>query len=626
MFNEKVSFVQNLKSFLSSFFSVQDIDDHYVIRVFGIKFCKKHPVNFVFKDVTESGITKDKRTPKLIVSLTTFPARIDTVYKTITTLMQQTLKPDEIVLWLADSQFPDRKLPENLTRLQQFGLSIKWCEDIRSYKKLIPSLIEYPDDIIVTVDDDNYYDPKLLETLYGSYLKNPECIHARQAFRVKYDDNFKLSIKSRSYIYDSTYLPSFLNEPVGCGGVLYPPRCLDKNVLNKEQFTKIIPTNDDIWFWGHAVKNGTKIKVVQGNYDLKMFVIENSQEDSLWKKNMLNTTVGLNGNDAVNLMCNTFPETRENVLTDCRISFIQYLKLRYFQSLNNVVKILLELFVFNRKKRRRLKGNFCKWYLRKYINQVEKNSIQPFSKNEKPYRIWQYWDDGVENAPDIVKACMASVEKYKGNIERIIITKDNIREYVRIPEYIYKKRDKGIISAANFSDILRTYLLAEYGGCWIDATVLLTEPLPEYIRKSELFVLSNDETKDYDGLNMASYFISSNGNSIILNKLRNFLALYWKVNDFKFNYFAYLHAFTMFTSSSDENKKEWASMEKKSYLDAQIMQDKLLEPFSQDEFEKLKKLSPIHKLTYKKKVMTKKKNIDFAGTLYEYLVKESNIY
>ncbi len=626
MFNEKVSFVQNLKSFLSSFFSVQDIDDHYVIRVFGIKFCKKHPVDFVFRDVTESGITKDKRSPKLIVSLTTFPARIDTVYKTITTLMQQTLKPDEIVLWLADSQFPDRKLPENLTRLQQFGLSIKWCEDIRSYKKLIPSLIEYPDDIIVTVDDDNYYDPKLLETLYSSYLKNPECIHARQAFCVNINKNLELSMHSRSYVYNSTYLPSFLNEPVGCGGVLYPPHCLDKNVLNKEQFMDIIPTNDDIWFWGHAVKKGTRIKVIKGNYNLKMFVVENTQEKALWRVNMNDTKTGMSGKDGVNLMFNLFPETKENILNEFKPKLSNKIENLYYKGLNSVVKLLLELFVLNRGKRRRLKGNFCKWYLKKYINKVEKKYVAAPKKSDTVYRIWQYWDDGIENAPDIVKTCIASVDKYKGDLEQIVLTKNNIKDYVNIPEYLYKMRDKGIIKPAHFADIIRTYLLTEYGGYWIDATVLLTEPLPEYIRKSELFVLQNDEIKDFDGLNMANYFISSNGNSVILRKMREFLDLYWRINDFKFNYFFYLHAFTMFTSSSDENKKEWASMEKKSYLDAQIMQDKLLEPFSQDEFEKLKKLSPIHKLTYKKKVMTKKKNIDFTGTLYEYLVKESNIY
>lgn len=623
MFNEKISIIQNLKSSLSSFFSVHDIDEHTVIRVFGIKICKKHKVKFDFKEVNELGVTQDKRNPKLIVSLTTFPARINLVYKTISTLLQQTLKPDEVVLWLADSQFPNRELPENLTRLQEFGLTIKWCEDIRSFKKLIPSLIEYPDDIIVTVDDDNYYDPRLLEFLYNSYLKNPECIHARQAFRVKYNNKFKLSIKSRSYVYDETYLPSYLNEPVGCGGVLYPPHCLHSNVLNKEQFMKIIPTNDDIWFWAHALRNKTKIKVIKNNYDLKMFVIENSQEDSLWKKNMLNTTTGLNGNDAVNLMCDTFSEAKESLLNDCKISFSQTLKLRYYQCLNTFVKTCLELFVFNRKQRRRLKGDFCKWYLNKYVNEVEKKYISPFEKQNKQYKIWQYWDTGVENAPEIVKACMASVDKYKGDIERVILTKDNIKDYVNIPDYIYEKRDKGIISPANFSDILRTYLLVEHGGCWIDATVYLTEPLPKYIQESELFVLQNDEEKDFDGLNMASYFISSCGNSIILDKLRKFLALYWKVNDFKFNYFAFLHAFTMFSKSSEENKQEWDSMKKLSYLDAQIMQDKLLEPFSNESFEELKKLSPIHKLTYKMKILSKKKNINLDGTLLEHIIKNS---
>ena len=622
MNKKQVGFFQNLKSFLSYWFSVQDIDDHYVIKFFGAKICKKHKVNYEFKEVTEYGLTTEKRNPKLIVSLTTFPARINTVYKTVSTLLNQTLKPDEVVLWLADSQFPNRELPENLTRLQQFGLSIKWCEDIRSYKKLIPALIEYPDDIIVTVDDDNYYDSKLLESLYNSYLENPECIHARQAFRIKYDDKFKLFIKSRSYIYDSTYLPSFLNEPVGCGGVLYSPKSLHPNVLNKEQFMDIIPTNDDIWFWGHALRNGTKIKVLKNNYKLKMYVVENTQEDSLWKKNMLNTTVGLNGNDAVNLMCNTFYEAKENLLNECHISLAQFLRLRFYQVFNNIVKILLEIFIFNRKTRRKLKGNFCKWYLKKYISTVEENYIESVNTDSKPYRIWQYWDSGVENAPEIVKVCMDSVEKYKGDIERVILTKDNIKDYVNIPEYIYAKRDKGIISAANFSDILRTFLLVEHGGCWIDATVYLTEPLPDYIRNSELFVLQNDETKDYDGLNMASYFISSKGNSVILKKLRDFLNLYWEINDFKFNYFAYLHAFTMFTKSSDINKQEWESMKKVSFLSAQVMQDKLLDKYDEEEFGKLKKLSPIHKLTYKKSVLSKKKNIDTTGTLYEYILNK----
>lgn len=314
MAEEKVSLFQNLKSILAWWFSVNDIDDHYVIKFFGIKFCKKHKVDAGVKEVTEFGVTTEKRTPQVIVSLTTYPARINSVYKTISTLLQQTVKPDRLILWLAEPQFPDKDLPQNLTRLQEFGLEIKWVEkDIRSFKKLIPALKEFPEDIVITVDDDNYYDERLVEFLYNSYLENPEYIHARQAFVVRHDKNGDLVMKARNYVYNSTYLPSFLNEPVGCGGVLYPPHVLDENVLNEEQFMQKVPTNDDLWFWAHALIKGTKIKVIKNNYKLKNYIVENSQEDALWQKNMINSTstIGMSGKDTINMLRNMFPEVNE---------------------------------------------------------------------------------------------------------------------------------------------------------------------------------------------------------------------------------------------------------------------------------------------------------------------------
>ena len=311
---KKVSWVQNLKSNLAWLFSFNDIDDHYVIKLFGIKFCKKHSVEVGVNEVTVSGVTTEKRTPQVIVSLTTYPARINSVYKTISTLLNQTVKPDRVVLWLAEPQFPDKQLPQNLTRLQEFGLEIKWVQnDIRSFKKLIPSLKEFPNDIIITVDDDNYYDCRLIEYLYNSYLENPECIHARQAFVVKHDKNGELVMKARNYVYNSTYLPSYLNEPVGCGGVLYPPRCLDSNVLNEEQFMKEVPTHDDLWFWAHALIKGTKINVIKNNYKLKNYIVEGSQEDALWQKNMINSTstVGMTGKQSINKLRSMFSEVAE---------------------------------------------------------------------------------------------------------------------------------------------------------------------------------------------------------------------------------------------------------------------------------------------------------------------------
>ena len=55
--------------------------------------------------------------------------------------------------------FPQREenLPRDLLKLRSFGLTIDWCENLRSYKKLIPAIEKYPDDIIVTADDDVFY-------------------------------------------------------------------------------------------------------------------------------------------------------------------------------------------------------------------------------------------------------------------------------------------------------------------------------------------------------------------------------------------------------------------------------------------------------------------------------------
>lgn len=316
---ERVNFLQELKSNLNWLFSINNIDDHYVIKIFGIKICKKFDYIYNFEEVNTFGITDKKRDTKLIVSLTTYPARINSVYKTISTLLQQTLKPDEVILWLSEEQFPDKQLPENLTRLQEFGLSIKWCKgDIKSFKKLVPALIEYPNDIVVTVDDDNYYDKRLLEFLYDSYLENPKCIQARQAFVIKLNKAGKLTMNARNYTYNSTYLPSFLNEPVGCGGVLYPPKSLHENILNTEQFMKEFPTHDDLWFWGHAIRNNTKIKVLKSGYELKNYIVEGSQADSLWQKNMKNptTNVGMTGECAINKMCELFPVIKERLLQE----------------------------------------------------------------------------------------------------------------------------------------------------------------------------------------------------------------------------------------------------------------------------------------------------------------------
>ena len=158
------------------------------IRLFGIKINYKKKIK-KFKDddklqkriseFNQTGVTTEKRKPQLIISVTSFSQRIRDVHFTLYSLLTQTLKPDAVVLWLGEEEFPDKEnnLPQSVLALKRNGLTIKWCKDTGSYKKLIPSLKEYPDDIIVTADDDIYYRPNWLELLYNAYLKEPQYIH-----------------------------------------------------------------------------------------------------------------------------------------------------------------------------------------------------------------------------------------------------------------------------------------------------------------------------------------------------------------------------------------------------------------------------------------------------------------
>ena len=101
---------------------------------------------------------------EIIVSLTTHGRRIYEVYLAIESIMQGSRKPDRIVLWLS-SDIQGVSLPLTLLKQMKRGLIVKFTEDIGPYTKLVPALTEYPDSVIVTIDDDILYPYDTLELL-----------------------------------------------------------------------------------------------------------------------------------------------------------------------------------------------------------------------------------------------------------------------------------------------------------------------------------------------------------------------------------------------------------------------------------------------------------------------------
>ena len=207
-----------------------------------------------------------------------------TIHLTLYTLLNQSTKPDKLILWLTKEEFPrgERDVPRKVRRLRKYGLSIDWCNHIRSYQKLIPSLKAYPNDIIVTADDDIYYPNNWLELLYNSYLNNKSIIHCHRAHKIGLDENNMLLPYKNWDKQTTDRNKSFLIFLTGVGGVLYPPQTLHSDVIKENIFMNLTPNADDIWFWAMAVLNGTKINVIENNIS-DIYVIDGTQGSGLWR-------------------------------------------------------------------------------------------------------------------------------------------------------------------------------------------------------------------------------------------------------------------------------------------------------------------------------------------------------
>lgn len=242
-------------------------------------------------NVRDKKYYKVKELNDFIVSLTSYPKRINTVYQTIISLLRQEEKPDKILLWLATSQFPNKEkdLPIELLKLQEIGLCIDWCEDIKSYKKLLPTLLKYPYAVIITSDDDAIYDREWLKGLIHGYIDNPLAIHCYRAHKVLLQGNQILPYNQwPKNIRPQFERASYTNFFTGLGGVLYPPQCFNETRLLKRGFyQKLCPYGDDIWFWANAILNGVRIHVVNSQHEMYQ-ISEETQDVGLWHENVDN--------------------------------------------------------------------------------------------------------------------------------------------------------------------------------------------------------------------------------------------------------------------------------------------------------------------------------------------------
>lgn len=259
----------------------------FLIRNAMDKYISRHANNYKARAVKHKLERND-----VIVSLTSFPARIDNVWKTIYSLKCQTVKTKKIVLWLSSAQFKTiESVPNSLKEYQDDYFEIRLVDgDLRSHKKYYYVMREYPENTVITVDDDIIYHPQTIEYLITASSKNPKNIVANLTNRVLYRDGVITSYKEWS---GDNKEYSFKNlVQIGAGGVLYPPHCLDPMVLNESIFMELAPRADDLWL--NTMARKAKTKVIQSASKILFMPIS----DDLSGPKLNEDNVNGGGNDA----------------------------------------------------------------------------------------------------------------------------------------------------------------------------------------------------------------------------------------------------------------------------------------------------------------------------------------
>ena len=269
------------------------------------KLVEQRRLNKMFSDLLSRAKTVDTTTnPDIIISLTSYGKRIEsTAPLAIASILCGSERPNRLMLWLAHGEKPSAKL----NKLTKFGLEIGFTENTYSYKKLLPTLRQYPESTIIIVDDDVTYPEDWLEKTLRVHAKYPDAVLANRAR--------ELTTKNGDIInyWDWPVLTKnpknhHLIFPTGVGGVLYPPHSLSKEVFNQELFMKISPRGgDDAWFWAMSELKGTKrILIEDGFRDVESFELD--------RITALSTTALVSNKERLTRIFEHFPEIEKNII------------------------------------------------------------------------------------------------------------------------------------------------------------------------------------------------------------------------------------------------------------------------------------------------------------------------
>ena len=235
-------------------------------------------------------------------------------------------------------------------------------------------------------------------------------------------------------------------------------------------------------------------------------------------------------------------------------------------------------------------------YIEKLIDKYDSKKLN----HKKSNRIWFCWLQGLNNAPELVHICLNSLHSNLADHDIVVLTEDNIGDYVTFPDFILRKYKKGIIPNAHYTDLLRLELLNLYGGTWIDATIFCTGFNSQQIKDirkcldADLFFFQHLEKDDDKFYGISNWFITASSNQKMLLILRDMLFQYWKDYDCVVAYYIFHFFFLMIAEQMPEEIKKIPRMNNKYCF---YLEHRLLDKFDEDWMKELVNRSCFHKLS-----------------------------
>lgn len=255
--------------------------------------------------------------------------------------------------------------------------------------------------------------------------------------------------------------------------------------------------------------------------------------------------------------------------------------------LNNAVKSY-ERFKYN---------SIIRWLDKRYGKEADKSVEGYFNhckiQNDSP--IWIFWWQGEETMPPIVKSCYRSVLRNAEKHPVILITENNIMEYVNIPEYIYEKVESKKMTLTHFSDNLRENLLYEHGGIWMDATIYMSAPFSEEMYNYEYYSIKGA----FEEWEWTGFFQASGKGNVFAKAVSHLFNCYWKEHDCLISYLlidCLLAVARKHSADIDKMVNELPKKDSSIFLLNDVYLDR---ECSESDMVKLFKKTNLHKLSYK---------------------------